>query len=287
MSSLDSSIDSFSDKIFEGIKFIDNDSGIEYWSARDLQEALEYTDWRNFQNIINKARIACKQSGFEISDHFVDINKMVTIGSSSSREIEDVVLSRYACYLVVQNGDPGKNIIALGQTYFAKSTRENELSRTFEFLPEDEKRLHLREDIRKHNKSLAEAASLAGIVAPYDFAIFQNKGYQGLYGGLGNNEIKERKGLKKNDNILDHMGSTELAANLFRATQADEQLRKHKIHGKSEANELHRRVGEKVRDTIRDIGGTMPEDLPTPRASIKELEKRRKQSLTLMKDKDE
>jgi DNA-damage-inducible protein D len=201
---------------------------------------------------------------------------MVSIGSSTSREIEDIVLSRYACYLIVQNGDPSKPIIALGQTYFAKSTREHELSLAYELLPEDEKRLKIREDIKEHNKSLAQAASLAGVTEPYDYAIFQNKGYQGLYGGLDNQDIKTIKGLKKKDNILDYMGSTELAANLFRATQTDEQLRKLNIKGKQQANELHLSIGKKVRAAIRDIGGTMPENLPTPKRSIKELEKQKK-----------
>lgn len=195
MTSIDNDLNNFTEKNFEEIRYIDNESGIEFWSARDLQETLGYKEWRNFLKIIAKAKNACKNSGFTIKGHFVDLNKKVALGPNAIREIEDIALSRYACYLIVQNGDPNKKIIALGQTYFAKATRENELSRSFEFLPEDEKRLHLREDIKKHNKSLAEAASLVGVVEPYDYAIFQNKGYQGLYGGLGNREIKERKGL--------------------------------------------------------------------------------------------
>lgn len=272
-------IDCYTEEVFEEIKHVDENTGTEFWSARELQETMEYAEWRNFLNIISKAKVACQNSGLLISNHFVDVNKMVKIGSSTTREIDDIVLSRYACYLIVQNGDPAKPIIAIGQTYFAKATRERELATEYELLPEEEKRLKIREDIREHNKSLAQAASLAGVTEPLDYAIFQNKGYQGLYGGLGNQDIKLRKGLKKSENILDHMGSTELAANLFRATQTDEQLRKRNIKGKKQANEVHYDIGKKVRDAIKDIGGTMPEDLPTPAKSIKELERQRKTML--------
>ncbi len=193
--------------------------------------------------------------------------------NGGTRTIEDYALSRYACYLIVQNGDSRKKVIALGQTYFAVKARQQELIENFDDLSEDKKRLAIRGEMITHNKSLAEAAKMAGINDPHDYAIFQNKGYQGLYGGLGVKEIHARKGLKKSQKILDHMGSTELAANLFRATQTDEKLRREHITGKSEANQTHYEVGKKVRQTIKELGGTMPEDLPTPTKSIKQIEK--------------
>lgn len=192
------------------------------------------------------------------------------------KEIGDIELSRYACYLIVQNADPRKKVIALGQTYFAVKTRQQELIENYEALNEDAKRLAIRTEMKLHNKSLAEAAQMAGIKEPKDYAIFQNKGYQGLYGGLGRKEIHARKGLKKSQDILDHMGSTELAANLFRATQTDEKLRKENIVGKEAANQTHYEVGKKVRQTIKELGGTMPEDLPTPSKSIKQIEREQK-----------
>lgn len=261
----------YSEKTFEDIKHI-NENGQEFWYARELQKVLEYTEWRNFCNIIDKAKIACETSGNDIADHFVDINKMVMAGVAP-KPIDDITLSRYACYLIVQNGDPRKEVIAVGQTYFAVKTRQQELIENYDELSESQKRLAIRNEMATHNKSLAEAAQMAGIADPKDYAIFQNKGYQGLYGGLGVKEIHARKGLKKNQKILDHMGSTELAANLFRATQTDEKLRRENIKGKEAANETHYQVGRKVRQTIKELGGTMPENLPTPEKSIKELEK--------------
>ena len=189
------------------------------------------------------------------------------------REIEDIMLSRYACYLIVMNGDPRKDIISVGQTYFAVKTRQQELIENYSELTEDQKRLAIRNEMIAHNKSLAEAAQMAGIIDPRDYAVFQNKGYQGLYGGLGAKEIHQRKGLKKSQKILDHMGSTELAANLFRATQTDEKLRREQIKGKDVANQTHYEVGQKVRQTIAELGGTMPEDLPTPEKSIRQIER--------------
>ena len=261
----------YSEKTFEDIKHI-NENGQEFWYARELQKVLEYTEWRNFCNIIDKAKIACETSRNDIADHFVDINKMVMAGVAP-KPIDDITLSRYACYLIVQNGDPRKEVIAVGQTYFAVKTRQQELIENYDELSESQKRLAIRNEMATHNKSLAEAAQMAGIADPKDYAIFQNKGYQGLYGGLGVKEIHARKGLKKNQKILDHMGSTELAANLFRATQTDEKLRRENIKGKEAANETHYQVGRKVRQTIKELGGTMPENLPTPEKSIKELEK--------------
>lgn len=259
------------ESIFEDIKHISDDE-TEFWYARELQSALEYTEWRNFRKVIEKAKIACENSANDVKSNFVEVNKIVRVGAGN-REIDDVKLSRYACYLVVQNGDPQKEIIALGQTYFAVKTRQQELAENFDELTENQKRLAIRNEIAEHNKSLAEAAKNAGVETEKDYAVFQNKGYQGLYGGLGAKEIHARKGLKKSQKILDHMGSTELAANLFRATQTDEKLRRENVHGKENANRTHYEVGAKVRSTIKELGGTMPEDLPTPEKSIKQIEK--------------
>ena len=260
----------YSEQTFESIKHI-NEYGEEYWLARELQPVLEYAQWRRFADAIERAKLACKNSGYEVDDHFADVGKMVDIGSGAEREIDDVMLSRYACYLIVMNGDPRKEVIAIGQTYFAVKTRQQELIDNYEELTEDQKRLAIRNEMIAHNKSLAEAAQMAGVVDPRDYAIFQNKGYQGLYGGLGAKEIHARKGLKKSQKILDHMGSTELAANLFRATQTDEKLRRENIQGKQAAYDTHYEVGKKVRQTIKELGGTMPEDLPTPEKSIAQI----------------
>lgn len=261
----------YSDQTFESIKHY-TDDGQEFWYARDLQRVLEYTEWRNFTTVIEKAKVACQNSGIDPDGDFVDVNKIVEAGAAH-KDIGDIMLSRYACYLIVQNGDPRKEIIALGQTYFAVKTRQQELIDGYDQLSEDQKRLAIRNEMVEHNKSLAEAAQMAGVIDPRDYAIFQSKGYQGLYGGLGAKEIHARKRLKPSQKILDHMGSTELAANLFRATQTDEKLRRENIQGKEAANKTHYEVGKKVRQTIAELGGTMPEDLPTPKKSISQIER--------------
>ena len=259
--------------VFEQIRQTD-ESGNEFWAARQLAKALEYTDFRNFLSVIEKAKEACRNSGQEVKNHLVEFNEMVSIGSGAEREMNSFKLSRYACYLVVQNADPSKEIVALGQTYFAVQTRLQEIRQMDEYnrlSTEDEKRLFLRNEMAKHNTQLAAAAKEAGVIEPIDYAIFQNHGYMGLYGGLDAKAIHAKKGLKKSQQILDHMGSTELAANLFRATQTEEKLHRENIKGKQKANKTHFEVGKKVRQTIEEIGGTMPENLPTEE-SIKKLE---------------
>lgn len=257
---------------FEAIRHQD-EHGNDYWFARDLAPLLEYQQWRNFMQVVEKARLACRQAGNAVADHFADISKMVEIGSGAQREVDDVRLSRYACYLIVQNGDPAKPVIALGQTYFAIQTRRQELvdDARFAKLSEDDKRLAIRNELATHNKHLAAAAKDAGVVTSLDYAIFQDHGYKGLYGGLTAKDLHAHKGLKKSQKILDHMGSTELAANLFRATQTEEKLKREQVRGKQHANQTHFEVGRKVRQTIQELGGTMPERLPTPDRSIKQL----------------
>ena len=271
-------VTAYSQKTFESIKHID-ENGNEFWYARELQVALEYTEWRNFEKSVKRAKEACTASGFVETDHFVGVNKMVDLGSGSQREIADIKLSRYACYLIVMNGDPRKEVIALGQTYFAVKTRQQEIADDIAQLSEDEKRLAIRDEVTIRNKFLASSAKAAGVETPADYAVFQNRGYQGLYNGLGMKDIHKRKGLKKNEQILDHMGATELAANLFRITQTDDKLRRENIRGKEKANETHYAVGKKVRQTIAELGGTMPENLPTPEKSAKVLKKERLRSI--------
>lgn len=267
----------YTESLFESIRHV-NKYGQEFWYARDLQIALEYTEWRNFCKVIEKAKEACRGSNNAVSDHFVDVNKIVNAGATS-KDIGDIQLSRYACYLIVQNGDPRKKVIALGQTYFAVKTRQQELIENYDNLSEDQKRIAIRQEMKEHNKMLVAAAKDAGVETTLDYAIFQNYGYMGLYGGLKASDIKERKGLKKSQDILDYMGYEELAANLFRATQTEAKLRRENIQGKQEANKTHFEVGKKVRDTIKDLGGTMPEDLPTPEKSIQQLEREQKKKL--------
>ncbi len=271
--------------IFEQIKKID-ENGVEYWSARDLAQVLEYNDYRNFLKVVTKAKEACSNSNEVVSDHFVDFTEMVVIGSGAKRPIDSVKLSRYACYLIIQSADPSKEVVALGHTYFAVQTRIAEIQQMDEYnslSSDDERRLFLRNELARHNTQLADAAKNAGVIEPLDYAIFQNHGYMGLYGGLGAKQIGEKKGLKKSQKILDHMDSEELAANLFRATQAEGKLRRENIKGKANANRTHYEVGKKVRKTIEELGGTMPEDLPAVE-SIKKVETREKKRL---KDNDD
>lgn len=268
----------YSEQTFEGIKHI-NEYGEEYWLARELQPILEYTQWRRFEDAIERAKLACENSGFNPDEHFAGVGKTIPMPKGAHKIIKDFMLSRYACYLIVMNCDPRKKVIAIGQTYFAVKTRQQELIENYTELTEDQKRLAIRSEMKTHNKSLAEAAHNAGVKEPMDFAIFQNYGYMGLYGGLKAQDIKEKKGLKKSHDILDYMGSTELAANLFRATQTDEKLRRENIVGKEKANATHYEVGQKVRKTIEELGGTMPEDLPVPDKSIKQIESEEKKKL--------
>jgi len=243
--------------IFEQIKRT-NEYQSEYWSARQLAKVLDYKEYRNFETVIKKAKEACKNSGQSVKNHFGDVTDMIEVGKNASRSIKDTHLSRYACYLVLQNADPAKEIVALGQTYFAIQTRKQEVQ---EQLIEDQKRLFLRGEVTTHNKHLAETASRAGVK---NYAVFTNYGYMGLYGGLKVQDIHKQKKLKKSQKILDYMGSEELAANLFRATQTDAKIKREQIAGEARANQAHFAVGKKVRQTIRELGGTMPEKLTTP-----------------------
>ncbi|MEJ0102199.1 MAG: DNA damage-inducible protein D [Bacteroidota bacterium] len=261
--------------VFEQIREVD-EKGNEFWGARKISKILEYAEFRNFLPVIERAKAACKNSGQLVENHFVDSHEMVAIGSGAERKMESCKLSRYACYLIVQNADPAKEIVALGQTYFATQTRLQEIQQmqTYQQLKtEEEKRIFLRKEMFEHNKQLAAAAKKAGVIGPVDYAIFQNHGYMGLYGGLDAKGIHRKKGLKKSENILDHMGSTELAANLFRATQTEEKLKRQNIKGKQKANLTHFEVGKKVRKTIQELGGTMPENLPKA-DSIKKITKK-------------
>ena len=262
--------------IFENIKHID-ENGNEYWFARELMVALEYKRWDKFNNVINNATISCKNSNYAIDDHFSQVGKMVDIGSKTSRNISDYKLSRYACYLIAQNGDSRKKTIALAQTYFAVQTRKMEITeREYSSLTEDEKRFYQRNLTKKGNYSLNQAAKDAGVK---NFDRFHNSGYKGLYNGETANDIAKRKGLRYREDILDNMGSDELIANLFRISQTEQKLKRDNVKGETKANDVHYEVGKKVRKAIADIGGTMPEEFPTPEKSLKTLEKESKNKL--------
>ena len=259
---------------FESIKHVDKNSN-EFWYARELQKALEYKEWRKFCNVINKAKMSCELSNNCVYDHFVQLDKMVSIGSKTMRKITDYRLSRYACYLIAQNGDSHINVVALAQTYFAVQTRRQELSeKEYRLLTEDEKRLYQRDLTRKGNYSLNITAKNAGVK---NFDKFHNYGYKGLYNGETANDIARRKGLRYREDILDNMGSEELADNLFRIVQTEAKLKKENIVGENKANQTHYKVGKIVRRAIKDAGGTMPENLPMPKNSLKELEKNKRE----------
>ncbi len=261
------------EKMFEDIKHIDEE-GKEYWLARELQIALDYKKWQKFINVIENAKIACEQSNFIIEDHITQVGKMVDIGSGAKRKQVDYKLSRYACYLIAQNGDSRKKTIALAQTYFAIQTRKQELSeKEYSMLTEDEKRFYQRNLTRKGNYSLNMVARNVGV---RNFDKFHNAGYKGLYNGETANDIAKRKKLRYREDILDNMNEDELVANLFRINQTKQKLLKDKVQGENNASNIHYEVGKKVRKAIKDIGGTMPEDMPTPKKSLKELEKKNK-----------
>ena len=263
-------------KSFEEIKHID-ENGVEFWYARELMPILQYSNWQNFEKIIDKAKISCKNSGISVFEHFIDVNKLSKRANNAEVEIKDYELTRYACYLIAQNGDSRKKVIALAQTYFAVQTRKQELTeKEYSMLTEDEKRFYQRNLTRKGNYSLNQAAKNAGVK---NFDKFHNSGYKGLYNGETDDDIAKRKGLRYREDILDNMGSEELAANLFRITQTESRLKKDNIKTEKEANSTHYEVGKKVRKAIADIGGTMPENLPTPKKSLKQLEKEKNNKL--------
>ena len=263
----------YTEKMFEDIKHIDEE-GKEYWLARELQTALDYKKWQKFINVIENAKIACEQSNFIIEDHITQVGKMINVGKGGKRKVEDYKLSRYACYLIAQNGDSRKKTIALAQTYFAIQTRKQELSeKEYSMLTEDEKRFYQRNLTRKGNYSLNIVARNVGV---RNFDKFHNAGYKGLYGGETANDIAKRKKLRYREDILDNMNEDELVANLFRINQTKQKLLKDKVQGESNASDIHYEVGKEIRYTIKKLGGTMPEDMPTPKKSLKELEKENK-----------
>ena len=258
---------------FESIKHFDED-GNEFWYARELGKTLEYSEYRKFLPIVKKSIISCENSKQDVKDHFGQVGVMVNIGSKARRKLRDYKLSRYACYLIVQNSDPRKKVVALGQTYFAVQTRKQELSeKEYSELSEEEKRFYQRNLTKKGNYYLNQAAKNAGVK---NFDKFHNSGYKGLYNGETANDIAKRKGLRYREDILDNMGSDELIANLFRISQTDQKLKKENVNSEKEANDIHYEVGSKIRKTIKELGGTMPEDFPTPEKSLKELEKEQK-----------
>ena len=263
-------------KSFEDIKHFD-ENGVEFWYARELQKVLNYSEWRKFEGVIKKAKASCENSEIDSSDHFVDIDKMVQIGSGAIRKQQDYELTRYACYLIAQNGDSRKKVIALAQTYFAVQTRKQEISeKEYTSLTEDEKRFYQRNLTRKGNYSLNQTAKNAGVK---NFDIFHNFEYKGLYNGETADDIAKRKGLRYREDILDNMGSDELIANLFRISQTEQKLKKDNVKSEKEANKTHYHIGKNIREVIAKNGGTMPEDLPTPKKSLKQLEKENNKSL--------
>ena len=268
-------------KKFENIKHID-ENGIEYWNARELMIILEYKQWRRFENVINKAKETCKNSDISVIEHFADIGKTIKMPKGAEKIIPDYKLTRYACYLIAQNGDSRKKVIALAQTYFAVQTRKQEITeKEYSILTEDEKRFYQRNLTRKGNYSLNQTAKKAGVK---NFDKFHNSGYKGLYNGETADDIAKKKGLRYREDILDNMGSTELIANLFRISQTEEKLIRDNIQTEKEANITHYNVGAKVRKTIKELGGTMPEDLPTPKKSLKQLEKENNRNLNKLEN---
>lgn len=266
-------IKEYKEKMFEDIKHIDEE-GNEYWLARELQSTLGYHQWRSINDLIVRAKVACKESKYNVDDHFAVQRKMIKLAKGAARKVIDYELSRYACYLIVMNGNPKKEIIALGQTYFAIQTRKQELSeKEYSMLTEDEKRFYQRNLTRKGNYSLNMVARNVGV---RNFDKFHNAGYKGLYNGETANDIAKRKKLRYREDILDNMNEDELVANLFRINQTKQKLLKDKVLGENNASDIHYEVGKKVRKAIKDIGGTMPEDMPTPKKSLKELEKENK-----------
>lgn len=263
-------LEKYNEKNFEDIKHID-EYGNEYWYARELQVALDYKKWQKFENVIENAKIACENSDNAVSDHFTQVGKMINTGKTAKRKVVDFKLSRYACYLIVQNANPNKEVVALGQTYFAIQTRKQELTeKEYSKLTEDEKRFYQRNLTKKGNYSLNQVAKKCGVK---NFDKFHNAGYRGLYNGESADDIAKRKGLRYREDILDNMGSEELAANLFRISQTESKLKRDNVTGEKDANETHYNIGKNIREVIAKNGGTMPEDLPTPKKSLKELEK--------------
>lgn len=271
-----SNVENYNENTFETIKHVD-EYGNEYWSARDLQKVLEYKEWRNFFKVLNTAKISCLNSMCIVNDHFVEFNKMVDIGSKTNRKIQDYKLSRYACYLIVQNADPSKEVVALGQTYFAIQIRKQEITMAeYDSLSDDEKRFYQRNLIKQGNYTLQKVALNAGVK---NMAEFYNAGYRGLYNGETADDIFKRKKLRYREDILDNMGEDELVANLFRINQTKQKMIRENIIGEKESNSTHYDVGKKVRKAIVDIGGTLPENMPTPEKSLKVLEREKKQLL--------
>ena len=268
----------YTNEKFEEIKHID-ENDVEFWYARELMIILEYKQWRRFESVINKAKESCENSDISVIEHFANVGKLSKRANNAEVEINDYKLSRYACYLIAQNGDSRKKVIALAQTYFAVQTRKQEITeKEYGMLTEDEKRFYQRNLTRKGNYSLNQTAKKAVVK---NFDKFHNSGYKGLYNGETADDIAKRKGLRYREDILDNMGSEELAANLFRITQTESRLKKDKVDTEKKANKTHYEVGKKVRKAIADIGGTMPEELPTPKKSLKEIEKENNRNLKI------